>query len=50
MFPKFDHNASYIFAIYGLGVLALASMTVVVVFKARAARKQLERMEQLDKS
>lgn len=50
MLPKLDHNAAYIFAIYGLGALGMAAMTLSVMLKARAARKEFERMENLDKS
>lgn len=50
MLPRFDHNATYLWAIYGLGAFGLVAMTLGVILKARAARKRLERMESLDKS
>ncbi|MGH1420800.1 MAG: hypothetical protein ACRBEQ_03210 [Hyphomonas sp.] len=50
MLPELDHNAPFIYAIYGLGAFGVFAMTLGVVLKARSARKKFERAEALKKS
>ena len=44
MLPSLDHTAPYIWAAYGLATLTLALLVTVIVWRANAARKRLERL------
>jgi HAMP domain-containing protein len=45
MLPVFDHNAAYIWTIYLIGLAMPAGLLVYALFRARMAKRRLERLQ-----
>lgn len=49
MFPAFDHTGPYIWAAYALAALVIGGLVAIVLVRARAARRRLERLQAEDR-
>lgn len=45
MLPSFEDHAPYIYAAYGLATLTLSGLILAVLWRARAAKARLERLQ-----
>ncbi|MEL6569357.1 MAG: heme exporter protein CcmD [Pseudomonadota bacterium] len=45
MLPQFEDHAPYIYAAYGLAAVTLGVLVAVILFRARAAKSRLERLQ-----
>lgn len=48
MFPEFDKNAAYIWAITAAGIISPILLAVYAHIRATRARKRLERLQKAD--